>query len=121
MSDRTLNVFIDKHDIIERSFLAADYAMYYMKVSPLGIECKRNYEDFSRLKKNLEKFFPGVHLPYLDDNSWLNNTNVDFINNQKKMIEFFVRDLLRNKEIRNSRVMEDFLLLKDHKPMKRKF
>lgn len=37
LSDRSLNVFIDKHEIIERKFLAADYAMYNVKVVPLGI------------------------------------------------------------------------------------
>lgn len=37
------------------------------------------------------------------------------------MLEFFVRDLLRNKEIKNSRIMEDFITLKDHKAIKRKF
>ena len=32
-----------------------------------------------------------------------------------------MRDLLRNSEIRNSRIMEDFLIVKDHKSIKRKF
>ncbi len=101
--------------------MAADYAMYQMKISPLGLDCKRNYDDFSKLKTNLQKFFPGHHLPYLDDNSWFGGTNEEFINNQKRMLEFFLRDLIRNKELRNSRVLEEFLMIKDHKPMKRKF
>lgn len=37
LADRNLNIFIDKHEIIERKFLAADYAMYNVKVTPLGI------------------------------------------------------------------------------------
>ena len=86
LSDRGLNIFIEKHDIIERSFLAADYAMYHLKISPLGLECLRNYDDFSKLKANLLKFFPGHHLPYLDENSWFSGTSDDFINNQKKML-----------------------------------
>jgi hypothetical protein len=32
-----------------------------------------------------------------------------------------MRDLIRNKEIRNSRIMEDFLTINDHKTMKRTF
>lgn len=71
--------------------------MYNVKVQPLGIELKRNYEDFSKLRLNLGKIFPGVHLPYLEETSWLSGTNLDFINNQKKMLELFTRDLLRNK------------------------
>ena len=97
IADRALNVRIDKYDIIERSFLAPDYAMYNIKIIPLGIEIKRNYDDFSKLKTNLAKFFPGIHLPYLHDNSWFSSTNTDFIDNQIKMLEFFLRDLLRNK------------------------
>ena len=37
LSDKTLNIYIDKHEIIERKFLAADYAMYNVKITPLGI------------------------------------------------------------------------------------
>jgi hypothetical protein len=60
--------------------------MYNIKIMPLGIECKRNYEDFTKLRDNLKKFFPGMCLPYLDEVSWLSTTNNDFINNQKKML-----------------------------------
>lgn len=62
-----------------------------------------------------------MHLAYLEDGSWFNGTDSTFIEKQKKMIEMFMRDLLRNKEVRNSRVMEDFLTLEDHKSIKRKF
>lgn len=37
------------------------------------------------------------------------------------MLEFFINDLIKNPEIRNSRIFEDFLTLKDHKAIKRKF
>ena len=76
LSDTTLNVVIDNHDIVERSFLASNYAMYHMKVVPLGIECKRNYDDFYKLKDNLKKFFPGHHIPYLEPNSWFSATSI---------------------------------------------
>ena len=56
-------------------------------------------------KKTLEKIFPGYHLAYLDDDSLLSGTKEEFILKQKKMIEFFMRDLLRNEEVRNFRVM----------------
>ena len=79
--------------------------MYKVKVIPLGIECQRNYDDFEKLKKTLEKIFPGYHLAYLDDDSLLSGTKEEFILKQKKMIEFFMRDLLRNEEVRNFRVM----------------
>jgi hypothetical protein len=61
--------------------------MYNVKIIPLEIECKRNYEDFEKLKKTLAKFFPGFCLPFLEQKSWLSNKiNIDFINNQKKML-----------------------------------
>jgi hypothetical protein len=37
------------------------------------------------------------------------------------MLEFFVNDLIKNPEIRNSRIFEDFLTLKEHKEVKRQF
>lgn len=39
--------------------------MYHLKVTPANIICKRNMEDFQKLRKNLECFYPGIRLPYL--------------------------------------------------------
>jgi hypothetical protein len=98
-----------------------DYTMYLVKVHPLNITCKRNYEDFERLRKTLNKLFPGIKLAYLESNSWFSATNLEFIKNQKTMLEFFINDLIRNSEIKNSKILEDFLTLTDHKQIKRKF
>lgn len=32
---------------------AADYLMYNIKVLPLKVTCKRNYEDFAKLRSTL--------------------------------------------------------------------
>ena len=92
-----MNVIVDKHDIIERSFLAPNYTMYHIKVVPINLTIKRNYEDFIKLRDNLTKFFPGYQIPYLAPNSWFSATSIDFIKDQKKMLEFFLRDLIRSK------------------------
>ena len=42
-----------------------DYTMYHVKITPLNINLKRNYEDFERLKNTLKKLFPGIKLAYL--------------------------------------------------------
>lgn len=94
--------------------------MYHMTVRPLNIVCKRNYEDFTKLKAILQKFYPGFQLPWLEKNSWF-QTNTENIKKQKAMLEFFVNDLIKNPEIRNSRIFEDFLTLKQHKEIKRQF
>ncbi len=94
--------------------------MYHMTVRPLNVVCKRNYEDFTKLKAILQKFYPGFQLPWLEKNSWF-QTNTENIKKQKAMLEFFVNDLIKNPEIRNSRIFEDFLTLKQHKEIKRQF
>lgn len=63
-----------------------DYAMYHIKIIPLDILIKRNYEDFSKLRLTLQKLFPGIKLAYLESNSWFSKTNADFISNQKVML-----------------------------------
>lgn len=37
------------------------------------------------------------------------------------MLELFLADVLKNPELKNSRVTEEFLTLQDQKKMKRKF
>lgn len=44
--------------------------MYSMRVMPSGIICKRNYEDFTKFKATLEKFYPGIQMPYLEKEGW---------------------------------------------------
>ena len=98
-----------------------DYTMYIIKIQPLDISLKRNYEDFQRLRETLVRLFPATKLPYLESNSWFSATSEDFIHFQKVMLEFFLNDLIRNPEIRNSKILEDFITLIDHKKIKRKF
>lgn len=98
-----------------------DYAMYHIHVYPLDIVVKRNYEDFARLRDTLSKLFPGTKLSFLEKNSWFSKTNADFIKAQKVMLQFFLNDIIKNPEIRNSRILEDFLTLPDHKKIKRRF
>ena len=95
--------------------------MYHVKIKPSGLVCKRNYEDFSKLKTSLTKMYPGIQLPYLEKDSWISDTSAEFANKQSQMLEFFIRDILANKELRNSRIVEDFLTFPDHKKIKRKF
>jgi hypothetical protein len=65
-------------------------------LKPANIICKRKYEDFTRLKDNLMKFHPGVKLPFLETNSWLSETNIDFIKKQKINLEYFLNELLKH-------------------------
>jgi len=67
------------------------------------------------------KVYPGIKLPYLEKNSWLSETNADFIKKQKVMLEFFLNDIALNPDLKNSRIFEDFLTLREHKKIKRKF
>lgn len=69
--------------------------MYFLTVKPIGLVCKRNYEDFTKLRAALEKVYPGVQLPYLEKNSWF-ETNLENIKKQKAMLEFFLHDLIQN-------------------------
>ena len=116
-----LQVNIEGREIVQRTFLMPDYVMYAMRVQPLNLPLKRNYEDFSRLRDTLAKLFPGTKLAHLERGSWFSSTNVEFVRRQKVMISFFLNDLILNQEIRNSRILEDFLTLSDHKKIKRKF
>jgi midasin (ATPase involved in ribosome maturation) len=98
-----------------------DYVMYFINLHPLNIVCKRNYEDFTKLKATLAEIYPGIRLAYLEKNSWFSSTNIEFIKKQKTMLAFFINDLIKNNEIRNSRVFEEFVTLQEHKQIKRKF
>lgn len=71
--------------------------MYNLKVFPSETICKRNYDDFNKFKLVLEKFYPGIQLPYLEKDKGTNNE-------QTQMLEYFMTDVLSNIELRNSRI-----------------
>lgn len=120
-SQPALEAKITNHEIVSRSLFAANYIMYHMRVLPAGKVCKRNYEDFSRLRATLSKFYPGIQLPYLEKEGWLSDTSDEYAKKQGGVLELFMADILAHPELRNSRILEDFLGLNDHKKMKRKF
>lgn len=74
-----------------------------------------------KLRTYLEKFYPGFRLPYLSKSAWFQETDPNNIAQQKFMITHFMNDLLMNREIRNCRIVEEFLTLKDYKGLKVKF
>ena len=84
MQHNDLYVTIEKHEIVNRTFLMPDYVMYFINLHPLNIVCKRNYEDFTKLKATLTEIYPGIRLAYLEKNSWFSSTNIEFIKKQKK-------------------------------------
>jgi hypothetical protein len=70
-----LRVEIKDYKVVQRSIFSSNYLMYEMKVLPFGTTCKRNYEDFSRLRSTLQKFYPGIQLPYLEKDCWPSDTS----------------------------------------------
>ena len=71
--------------------------MYHVRVEPSGHICKRNYEDFSKLKNSLIKVYPGIQLPYLEKDSWLSDTSPEFAKKQSEVLEYFLNDILTHK------------------------
>ena len=95
LSSKQLKVTISSHEIIERSFFSSNYPMFHLKVMPASITCKRNLEDFVKLRNSLEAVYPGVRLPYVDKAGWLESeTDPVYIERQKKYLTFFLDDVL---------------------------
>ena len=106
LSSPKLKATINDHEIITRSFFSSDYPMFHIKVMPSAVKCKRNLEDFVKLKGNLEAVYPGVRLPHIEKAGWLESeTDPDYISRQKKYLTFFLNDVIAHPELRNSRIM----------------
>lgn len=58
---------------------------------------KRKYNHFTKLRANLEKFYPGFKLPYLAKGSWFQESDPNNISIQKAMITHFMNDVLMNR------------------------
>ena len=65
LKEENLEVKIIGHEIISRSIFSSNYLMYEMKILPSNKVCKRNYEDFSKLRATLVNVYPGIQLPFL--------------------------------------------------------
>jgi len=79
--------------MVHRIFLP-DYAIYHLKVVPIGTICKRTYDDFVKLRDNLQKTFLGIKIPYLESGSWLAESDILLINKNKSHLERFIKGLL---------------------------
>ena len=69
--------------------------MFLLKVTPNCVTCKRNFEDFAKLKRTLEGAYPGLRLPYLEKPGiFESELNPDYIAKQKKYLEYFLEDVI---------------------------
>lgn len=83
LSNENLKVEIRSFETVQRSIFASNYLMYNVNVFPSQTLCKRNYEDFAKLRSTLEKFYPGIQLPYLEKDK---GTNDEHANKQTQML-----------------------------------
>lgn len=51
----------------------------------------------------------------------MSSTSKEYAQRQGEMLELFLSDILSHKELKNSRILEDFLTINEHKMIKRKF
>lgn len=113
------DVSITAHEMVHRIFLP-DYAMYCVKVLPSNIICKRTYDDFVKLRANLEKLHPVLKIPYLESSSWLSESDIVLINKNKSHLEFFLRGIIEHPDLSRSPLFRAFLTIEDHKSMKKR-
>ena len=52
---------------------------------------------------------------------WIQETDPGNIATQKSLISGFINDLLMNRELKNCRIVEEFLTITDNKALKSKF
>ena len=116
-----LEVVITGHEVVNRNLFMSDYVRYFVSTPALNSEVKRKYNHFLKLRQNLEKFYPGFKLPFLAKAAWFQETDPSNITNQKMLISHFMNDVLMNRELRNCRIVEEFLTLQDYKGLKVKF
>jgi hypothetical protein len=113
------DISITTHEMVHRIFLP-DYAMYCVKVLPTNIVCKRTYDDFVRLRTNLEKLHPVLKIPYLESSSWLSESDIVLINKNKSHLEFFLRGIIEHPDLSKSPIFRAFLTIEDHKTIKKR-
>jgi hypothetical protein len=75
--------------MVHRYFLP-DYVIYHIVVLPAKLVCKRTYDEFLDLRKNLEKMFPCIKIPYLDSSSWFSESDIALIKKNKVSLELFL-------------------------------
>lgn len=85
------------HEIVNRNFFVPDYVLYHVFTRGINVEVKRKYDHFQRLRTILAKLYPCCRLPYLEKNTWLSETDIEFIKKQKSMLQSFMNDLLMNR------------------------
>jgi len=96
--------------MVHRYFLP-DYAIYHILVIPGNHLCKRTYDEFLDLRKNLTKLFPCVKIPYLDSSSWFSESDIALINKNKINLELFINELIRHPTLAKAEIVCDFLTI----------
>ena len=71
--------------MVHRTILP-DYAVYHVKSHPREVVCKRTYDDFTELRKHLIRLYPCMKVPYLEDSSWLAESDIAHINKNKNYL-----------------------------------
>ena len=95
------------------------YASYKITLEPLGYNVRRKEEDFINLRKYLCKIYSNQYIPPLILTE--KKLTEGAIQKKEKFFNIFLKNLLRNRDLRGSDYLNDFLSIQDHKEFKAKW
>lgn len=94
------------------------YASYKVTLEPLGYNVRRKEEDFINLRKYLWKIYSNEYIPPLILTE--KKLTESAIKKKEKYFNIFLINVLRNRDLRGSDYLNDFLSIQDHKEFKAK-
>jgi len=106
------------HEMVHRTLLP-DYAIYHVLVSPSNTICKRAYDNFLEFRNVMEKLYPGVKVPTLDNGSWFSESDIALINKNKVCLELFLNDIVSHPLLSNTAIVKEFFSLSSPKSVEK--
>lgn len=115
---RDIKVTVTDGLVKKGGLFSFSYASYKVNLQPLGFEVRRRDVDFQNLRKYFCKMYSDQVIPPLIMSA--KKLTERAIKSKEKYFTMFLTSVLRNKALRGSQYLYDFLTIKDHKEFKEK-
>lgn len=108
-----LKISIPEYKIIDEGLFKSKYVTFIVSTPQLSAEVSRRFNDFLWLKTQLQKQFPTHYLPNVSKKKAYRSFDDLYLTKRRKVLEKFLEYISKDKLLRSSAIVEDFLVIGD--------
>jgi len=116
LNDKEIKVIVANPVFVEGGMFGKSYIKFLVITQPFEWKVERKFTDFDKLRKLIQKFYPGFHVPPSPFKKTGNKKFTEsFIQKRMKFLNIFINSIVKRESFKTFELLHAFLSYNDRK------